>query len=152
MPSQYGRKRRKVVAHVHERIANRRHNFVHQETRKIVNRAGIIAVEDIAVNRMVHNHCLAKSISDAAWAMFAALLSYKAACAGRRYVAVNSAYTSQDCSNPKCGHRQSMPLSERVFHCPCCHLEISRDLNAALNILRLGLQSLGIQSLAAHVL
>jgi putative transposase len=143
------RTRRKVVAHVHERIANRRHDFAHQEVRKVVNRAGVIAVEDLSVNRMVHNHCLAKSISDAAWALFAALLSFKAAYAGRRYVAVNPAYTSQDCS--RCGHRQKMPLSERMFHCPCCLLDISRDLNAALNILRLGLQSLGIEPLEAHV-
>jgi IS605 OrfB family transposase len=80
------RKRRKVVARVHERIANRRKDFAHQEARKIVNRTGIIAVEDLAVNQMVHNHCLAESISDAAWAMFIAFLSCKAAYAGRRYV------------------------------------------------------------------
>jgi putative transposase len=53
------RKRRKVVARVHERIANRRKDFAHQHSRKIVNRFGAIAVEDLSVNRMVHNHCLA---------------------------------------------------------------------------------------------
>jgi len=84
---------------------------------------------------MVHNHCLAKSISGAAWSMFAAFLSYKAASAGRRYVAVNPAYTSQDCS--RCGHRQKMSLVERVYRCPCCRLDLSRDHNAALNILSL---------------
>ncbi|HEY8287598.1 MAG TPA: transposase, partial [Chloroflexota bacterium] len=114
-------KRRTVVARVHERIANRRADFVHQESRRIVNQQGTIVVEDLAVHRMVHNHCLAKSIADAAWSMFASCLSYKAANAGRRYVAVNPAYTSQDCS--RCGHRQTMPLAERIYRCPCCQLE-----------------------------
>lgn len=92
--------------------------------------------------RMVHNHCLAKSIHDAAWRQFLVFLAFKAECAGRRVVLVNPAHTSQDCSNPTCGHRQSVSLSDRVFVCPCCGLMIDRDLNAALNILRLGLQSL----------
>jgi len=135
------RKRRKVVARIHERIANRRKDFAHQQSRKVVNQHGTIAVEDLSVDRMVHNHCLAKSISDAAWSMFTSCLSYKAASAGRRYVVVNPAYTSQNCS--RCGHRQKMPLSERVYQCPCCHLTLSRDVNAARNIRRLGLQSFG---------
>ncbi len=135
------RKRRKVVARVHERIANRRKDFAHQQSRRVVNDHDVIAVEDLSVNRMVHNHCLAKSISDAAWSMFAAFIAYKAASAGRRFVAINPAYTSQTCSG--CGHRQKMPLVERVYRCPCCHLELSRDVNAARNILTLGLQRLG---------
>src|SRR2546430_7746421 len=57
------------VSRVHERIRFRRHDFAHQNARRIVNRFGLIAVEEIHANRMVHNHCLAKSISDAAWAL-----------------------------------------------------------------------------------
>lgn len=140
-------KRRKVVSRTHERIANRRNDFSHQSSRRIVNRFGFIAVEDIHVNRMVHNHCLAKSISDAAWSGFLRNMTYKAEWAGRRIVAVNPAYTSQNCSG--CGHRQPMPLGEHVYRCPCCGLEIGRDLNASLNILALGLQSIGIQSVEA---
>jgi putative transposase len=100
----------------------------------------VIAVEDLAVNRMTHNPCLAKSISDAAWSQFASLLAYKAAWAGRKYVAVNPAYTSQDCS--QCGHRHKLSLADRTYTCPCCGLVIDRDRNASLNILRLGQQSL----------
>jgi len=136
------KKHRKVVARIHERIAWKRQDFIHQHSRRIINRFGIIAVEDIHVNRMLHNHCLAKSISDAAWSGFFQLLAQKAAWAARQFVAVNPAYTSQTCSS--CGHRQKMPLSERVFKCPCCGLELDRDHNAAVNILGLGLQSLGI--------
>ncbi len=135
------RQRRKVVARVYERITHRRTNFTHQESRRLVNRCDLLAVEDLSVHRMVHNHCLAKSIQDAAWSQFATFLAYKAAWAGRAFVAVNPAYTSQDCSG--CGHRQKKTLAERVHACPCCGLTLDRDHNAALNIKRLGLQSLG---------
>jgi putative transposase len=145
------KKRRKVVARVHERVRWRRHNFSHQHSRRIVNDHGTIAVEDLSVNRMVKSHCLSKSISDAAWSEFSQLLSVKAAWAGRRCVAVNPAYTSQTCS--ACGNRlppdKRLGLSERVFDCPCCGLHLGRDLNASLNILALGLQSIGTQSVEA---
>lgn len=136
------RKRRKPVARVHERIAFRRHNFVHQTARRIVNQYGFIAVEDLLIARMGQHPTLAKSIHDASWGMFARVLSEKAASAARTYVAVNPAYTSQDCSS--CGARQVMPLSERVYCCPSCGIEIDRDLNAALNILAVGLHGVGL--------
>jgi putative transposase len=64
---------------------------------------------------------------------------YKAAWAGRKYVAVNPAYTNQDCS--QCGHRQPLSLSDHTFACPCYRVVLDRDYNASLNILRLGQQS-----------
>lgn len=136
------REHRKRVARVHERIKFRRNNFTHQESRQIIDRFGVICVEDLTVNRMMHNHCLSKSIADASWSEFFNKLSCKAEEAGRKYIAVNPAYTSQTCSN--CGHRQKMPLDVRVFDCPCCSAHIDRDLNAALNIRGLGLQALGL--------
>ena len=119
-PSRERRHRKKAVGKVHARIANRRKDFTHQLSRKIVNRFGFIAVEDIHTNRMVHNHCLAKSILDAAWSQFFVALTYKA---------------EWDCH--RCGHRQKMPLSERVYHCGSCGQSCPRDLNAWLNILRI---------------
>src|SRR5205823_6702555 len=80
-------KRRKVVARIHERIRWRRDDFAHQQSRRIVNRFGLIAVEELQVDRMLHNHCLAKSISDAAWSGFGQLLSVKAEWAARKFVA-----------------------------------------------------------------
>src|SRR6266700_4298934 len=135
-------KQRKVVARVHERIAFKRDTFTHQESRQIADRFGVICVEDLHINRMTHNHCLAKSISDASWSAFFTQLSCKAEEAGRQVVKVNPAYTSQTCSS--CGHRQKMPLDLRIFACPCCHVQLDRDLNAALNIRGLGLQALGL--------
>jgi putative transposase len=107
----------------------------------------VIAVEDLATQNLQQNHCLAKSISDAAWTQFRSLLACKAAWAGRQYIAVNPAYTSQTCSG--CGHRQPMPLAARVYHCPRCRSSLDRDWNAARNILALGLQRIGSQSVEA---
>lgn len=141
------RKSRKVVARVHERVGWRREDFAHQHSRRIVNHYDTIAVEDLHVGQMVHNHCLAKSILDAAWTQFDAYLAYKAAWANRRFVRVNPAYTSQDCH--ACGHRQRMPLVERTYHCPCCGGIWDRDWNAAQNILARGLTGIGTQSIEA---
>ena len=141
------RRARKVVARIHERIRNRRHNFVHQQARKIVNRYDVIAVEKLKVKAMVKNHCLAKSISDAAWTHFRTVLKNKAASAGRQYAEVSPAYTSQDCSG--CGLRAKKKLSERWHFCPVCGTSLDRDHNAAKNILSLGLQTFGIQSVEA---
>lgn len=146
-------KRRKIVAKVHERIKNKRMDFAHQQSRKLVNRYGFIAVEDLSVNRMNKNHCLAKSIMDAAWTDLAHKLSYKAEWAGNRVlVRVNPAYTSQDCS--LCGYRQIMPLGKRMYECPSCALSLDRDTNAARNILTVGLHGQRGVSLSqeAHVL
>jgi putative transposase len=141
------RKARKVVARIHERIRNRRHNFVHQEARKIVDRFETIAVEKLNVKGMQGNHCLAKSIGDASWTMFRTVLAHKAASAGRQYAEVSPHFTSQDCSG--CGLRAKKKLSERWHFCPVCGTSLDRDENAARNILALGLQSLGIQSVEA---
>src|SRR5260370_4005965 len=89
------RTHRKVVARVHERIAWRRQNFTHQHSRKLVNQSGLICVEDLSVNRMLHTHCLPKSISDAAWSAFFDQLAAKAEEAGRELIKVNPAYTSE---------------------------------------------------------
>ena len=133
---------KKVIRRVHERVKNRRHNFVHQQSRKLVNRFGVIAVEKLNVKGMVKNRCLAKSISDAAWTQFRNVLTNKAESAGRLVVAVNPAYTSQDCS--ACGHRAKKKLSERWHHCPMCGLVLDRDTNAAVNINALGQQCVAV--------
>jgi len=134
-------KAKRVVAKVHERVAFKRTDFAHQESRKIVNGYGRIFVEDIHIDEMNSHRCLNRSIRDAAWSQFFSFLSYKAESAGREFKRVNPAYTSQDCSS--CGHRQKMPLSARTYHCPCCGMEKDRDHNASLNILRRGLASRG---------
>jgi len=137
-------KAKKVVVRVHERINWKRHNFAHQESRKLVNRFNTIAVEDLSINDMKKGNfrSMNKSIGDAAWRMFLDLLGYKAVDAGSRVVKVNPAYTSQTCS--RCHNRHKLKLSDRIYHCPACSLSLDRDVNAAINILGLGLQSVGV--------
>ena len=134
------RKALKVIQRTHERIANRRYNFAHQVSHNLVERFGLIAFEDLSITNMLKNHCLAKSISDAAWRMLVITTSYKAESAGSMVVLVDPRNTSQLCS--RCGLKVTKSLSDRVHGCPQCGLVMDRDENAAINILRLGLQSL----------
>jgi putative transposase len=131
----------KIIQKVHERISNKRYDFVHQLSRKLVNEYGFIAFENLNIKGMVRNHCLAKSISDAAWKMLIMTTQYKAESAGSKVVLVNPANTSKMCS--RCGQLVEKTLSDRVHECPTCGLVMDRDHNAAVNILRLGLQSVG---------
>ena len=85
---------------------------------------------------MVQNHSLAKSIADAGWSVFLAILTFKAASVGKRVMAVNPAFTSQACS--RCGVIVQKGLSVRWHLCPECGTSLHRDHNAALNILQLG--------------
>jgi putative transposase len=135
------KKKRKVVARVHERISNRRTNFIDQQVASLIKRFGLLAVEALVVRNMVKNPKLAKSIADVSWSMFFTRPLDKAEEAGREVVRVNPAYTSQTCS--ACGHRQPMPLSVRVYDCPQCGLVLHRDHNGSLNILAEGLSACG---------
>lgn len=133
------RKASKAVSHLYERVTNRREDFAQQLSRQWINRYWIIIFEDLNITKMVHNHNLAKSILDASWNKLIQYTSYKAEDAGRKVVLVNPANTSQMCSC--CGQIVKKDLSIRVHNCPYCGLSIDRDLNAAKNIFRLGLQS-----------
>lgn len=134
-------KRRKAVAHIYQRIANRRKDFAHKLSRNLVNEYGIIALEKLNNKKMLQNHYLAKSIADVAWNQLVQYIQYKAACADRECVLVDPCNTSKRCS--RCGTLVEKSLSVRVHKCPVCNLQIDRDENAALNILALGLQCLG---------
>ena len=88
--------------------------------------------KDLNVKNMVKNHCLAKSINDAAWYQFREWIEYFSEKYGRQYIAVAPHYTSQICSN--CGAKVRKSLSTRTHKCSC-GCELQRDHNAAINIL-----------------
>jgi putative transposase len=135
---------RKVVSRIHERIANRRSNFAHQESHQLADRFGFIVFEDLRIQNMQANHCLAQSISDTAWNQFVTYTTYKAAKAGGRVATVDPRHTSQVCS--ACGAVVKKDLSVRVHVCPDCGLTLDRDTNAAINILTRGRASLGLSA------
>lgn len=134
-------KKRKIVAKIHARIRNRRSNFAHQVSSFLVKNYDRIFFEDLNIKGMMKNHCLAKAIGDVAWSQTIQYTQYKAECAGRTVRMVNPRNTSQICSS--CGETVKKDLSVRIHHCLNCGLKICRDLNAAINIKRLGLESLG---------
>jgi putative transposase len=132
-------KHKRVIAKIHERIKNKREDFCHKASKKLVDKYDFIAHEDLDVKSLLAKRANAKNISDAAWSTLIRLLTYKAASAGRTVRAVDPRGTSQRCS--QCGAMVPKTLSVRVHHCPHCGLKVSRDLNSAVEILRLGLQS-----------
>ncbi|AKB76247.1 Mobile element protein [Methanosarcina lacustris Z-7289] len=132
----------KVVQHVHERITNKRNDFAQKVSLNLVKAYDLITFEDLNVKGMIQNHCLAKHIADVAWNQLITLTTYKAEWAGKHVELVNPYNTSQMCSG--CGQIVQKDLSERIHNCPFCGLILDRDHNAAINILRLGLQSLRI--------
>lgn len=140
----------KVVERVHERISNKRYEFAHQVSRDLVDRFGLIAFEDLNIKNMMQNNNLAKSIGDVAWNMLVTVTSYKAESAGSIVVLVDPRNTSKMCS--RCGILVEKTLADRVHNCPECGLSMDRDWNAAINILRLGLQSVGIKTVEARPL
>ena len=85
------------------------------------------------------NHHLAKAIGDVSWSQFLLLLEYKLKEKGGQLLKIErSDPSSQLCSS--CGSRHPMPLSERTYTCPDCGLVMDRDLNAAINILQIGIR------------
>jgi len=138
------KKAKKVVGRIHERISNRRNNFCHQQARKLANRFGIICIEKLNIKGMQSGNfkSINRNIADVAWNQFANVLSQKAEEAARQLVAVDPKGTSQKCS--QCGTIVKKTLAARWHNCPVCNCHLHRDYNASLNILRLGLQSLGI--------
>lgn len=132
-------KDRKRRARVYERINNKRKEFAHKQSLKIINNYKTICIEDIKINKLIQKKWCSKQICDASWGMFFDILTHKAESAGREIVKVNPAYTSQTCN--KCGTRTVHELKDRIFNCSSCKHSENRDLNAAKNILRLGIQS-----------
>ncbi len=125
-----------LLARTHERIRNIRHDHAHKLTRRLVSDFSLIVVEDLNIRGLARGY-LASDVSDQGWNKLLAVLEYKAAEAGTELVRVTPGGSSQNCSG--CGVLVPKPLSERTHRCPDCGLVIDRDINAARNILRLGL-------------
>lgn len=137
-----GYKHKKPLNKCYQKLSNRRKDFCHKISRKIINSYDFIAIEDLKINKMLDGSSkrpLNQKINDSCWRTFTNMLFYKAEDAGKTVVKVDPAGTSQNCS--RCGSIVSKNLSNRMHDCPYCGLSIDRDLNAAINILRLGLQS-----------
>jgi putative transposase len=132
-------KARRAVARIHARIANRRRDFLHKLSTRLIRENQTICVESLAVKNMVKNHTLAKAISDVGWSEFVSQLEYKAKWYGRNLVRIDTFYpSSKRCFD--CGHiLDSLSLDSRHWVCPECDVVHDRDVNAAQNIHAVGL-------------
>ena len=117
-----------------EHVVNQSLDFVHKLSNRLVKLGYTsLAVENLHIQNMVKNHNLAQSIQNASWNKFMQMLSYKAESANIKIIKVDARNTSKECSN--CGNIYEMPLSERMYLCNRCGLQIDRDINASINIL-----------------
>jgi len=135
------------LAKAHQTVRRQRTDFHHKTALALVQSYDTIYHEDLQVRTMVRNHHHAKSISDAGWGGFLAILSVKAAHAGRKVIAVDPALTSQVCSG--CGVLVQKGLSVRWHRCPDCGTSLHRDHNAAKNIQGRGQRLRGLAGLPA---
>lgn len=138
------RKQRRRVASLHARVADKRKDFLHKLSRRIVDENQVIAFETLAVKNMQKNGKLARHITDASWAELVRQVQYKADWAGRTVVQIDRWFpSSKRCS--ACGYvSMKMPLDVRVWTCPDCGTTHDRDVNAAKNIRTVGLTGLAL--------
>jgi putative transposase len=133
-------KQKRILAKIHERIANRRSDFAHKRSRELVDTYQVIVCEDLVPMEMGKSRGMRTSIMDVAWTQFISMTISKAEEAGRTVVLVNPRNTSKMCSS--CGELVEKTLGTRMHICPHCGLVLDRDANAARNILQRGLQTL----------
>jgi putative transposase len=131
-------KARNKLGRAHLKVSRRRNDWVCKLAQRVIQSNDLVAIENLRVRNMIKNHCLAKSISDAAWYRFREWLEYFGIVYGVPVIAVNPSYTSQNCSN--CGQKVVKTLSTRTHKCPHCSYIADRDENAAIIILKSALK------------
>ena len=133
-------KARIKVARQHEKISNMRKDFLHKLTYQLTheNQVSTICVEDLAVNNMIKNHKLARSISDVSWSNFRTLLEYKCDLYGKNLLVIGRFEPSSKMCT--CGYiNKELTLADRKWICPNCHTYHDRDILAANNIKKFAL-------------
>lgn len=121
----------KKLSKHYQKVARQRKDFHFKIAKKLLDKYDVIAHEDLNIKGLAKTR-LSKSILDAGWREFIAIVTVKAENAGRFTVAVNPYNTTQNCSG--CGEKVPKTLADRWHSCPRCLLELDRDVNAAINI------------------
>jgi putative transposase len=134
-------KQKKAVARLQEKIANKRADFLHKTSNSIISNNDSVCVETLNVKGMMKSQRLAKAVADASWSEFIRQLEYKAEWTGKNIIKIGrfepSSKTCSECGNVN----NELTLSERTWHCQNCDADHDRDLNAAINIKKFGLQA-----------
>jgi putative transposase len=129
-----GKRTKQRLALLHEKVVNKRKDFLHKTSTKLILENQTICLEDLAVSNMVKNHCLAQAISDVSWSTFVTMLEYKADWYGKNILRIGRfAPSSKTCNC--CGYiNKELTLKDREWACPKCNSVLDRDVNAAINI------------------
>lgn len=142
-------KARLRLAIAHEKLSNKRKDYLHKLTTKLVKENSIICIENLNVTGMLKNHKLAKSITDCSFSTIRRMLDYKCRWHNRKLVVINRWYpSSQTCNccgykyNPDHYNNTSWNPSIRNWICRNCNSHLDRDINAAINIKNEGLRIL----------
>ena len=139
-------KQRLLVAKLHAKVMNQRHNFLQQISTVLIKNHDLVVAEELRGKNMLKNHALALSISDVGWCFFLGMLAYKADLYGRQFITISPRNTTQTCHN--CGFvmgtngTDKLTLADRKWTCPNCGTHHIRDWNAAKNILDKGIAKL----------
>ena len=134
-------KARIKLAKIHELIANCRLDFLHKLSSRLINENQVICLENLKVENMLENSKLSKLISDVSWSKFRQFLEYKASWYGRTISVIDSYYpSSQICSNCGVKNEKVKNLNIRAWECSSCKTNHDRDINAAINIKKVGLE------------
>ena len=129
-----GKRTKQRLALLHEKVVNKRKDFLHKTSTKLIRENQTICLEDLAVSNMVKNHNLAQAISDVSWSTFVTMLKYKADWYGKNILRIGRlAPSSKTCSC--CGTiNKELTPKDREWACPKCNSVLNRDVNAAINI------------------
>jgi len=136
-----GKRTKQRLALLHEKVANKRKDFLHKVSIKLIRENQTIALETLAVKNMIKNHNLAQAISDVSWSTFVSMLEYKANWYGKNILRIGRfAPSSKTCSC--CGYiNKELALKDRSWTCPKCNSVLNRDKNASINIKLFALKS-----------
>lgn len=139
-----GKQTRKKLARLHENVVNKRKDFLHKVSTKLIRENQTIALETLAVKNMVKNHKLAQAINDVSWYTFVTMLEYKADWYGNNILRIGRfAPSSKTCSN--CGSiNKELTLKDRKWTCSNCSTVLDRDVNAAINVKSFALKKLSM--------
>lgn len=134
-------KQRIKVAKLHEKVANQRKDFLHKQSRQIVDAYDCICIETLDMKAMAQSLNFGKTVADNSWGMFVTFLQYKLEEMGKQLVKVDKFFASSQTCNV-CGYKnpETKNLSVRVWNCPECGAHHDRDINAAINIRNEGMR------------
>ena len=137
-----GNRTKKRLVLIHEKVVNRRKDFLHKVSTKLIRENQTIALETLSVSNMVKNHCLAQAINDASWSTLVTMLEYKADWYGKNILRIGRFEpSSRTCSC--CGYiNKELTLKDRKWTCPKCNSVLDRDKNASINIKSFALKNI----------